>query len=289
MRRDRELVQVFLVGYNKLTGSDFQVREYPEDVPAHERSNGRKKAIEVIAENSFDGRLLAIEHTLAQSFWGERDDTQAFSRVFLPLETNPSCRVLGYRIWVWSKVGAIPRGFDWGKAAGIVEDWFARNVEHFPEGESIQTIPGLPFDLSISVEKERNPESRVLVGRSGMPDTYQPVIERALVSKLPKLAAAGADVRVLLLEKNNFPRGYAETAKLIDAATGAISEIQSIDEIWIVNTCDWEKSGSLWFLQVWPEGVSARFTIRETLGVPEEASFVRGWKNDKSVQSSSIR
>lgn len=269
MRRDQELVSLFLSGYNRLTGCAFEVTEWPDEV---ERTN---PAVEAVASDP-QGRRMAIEHTLTQPFVGERDDTQAFRTVFLQLETNPSFRVPGDDIEVWPPVGAIPKGTDWQRMGTAVGKWFLRSARLFPEGDSVQSIGEVGLDLCVPVRKARHPEGAVFVGRSGVPDTFEQVLEHALRRKLPKLSATSADVRVLLLEKASLPRGYAEVTRHVDRLRPSFPELSTIGEIWIVNTLEWEKSGSLWFLKVWPNGVGARFTLREKPGELDSVIYVRG-------------
>lgn len=269
MKRDQEIVTLFLLGYNRLTGSAFQVAEWCDEV---ER---QRAAVEAIARNP-QGRTLAIEHTLTQPFSGEREDTQAFRTVFGQLELDSRFHVPGYDIELWPPVGAIPKGTNWQRIAIDLGQWFLSSARQFPNGDSIQNVHGLGFDLQIPVTKEPHPQGAVFVGRSGMPDTFGQVVDRALERKLPKLLATEADERILILEKARTPRGYVEVTKAIDKLKSKFLKIVALNEVWVVNTIEWDKSASLWFLKVWPNGVGARFTLWAKPGEPESATYVRG-------------
>jgi len=232
-----------------------------------------EKVVDAIAIDR-SGCRLAIEHTVVQPFFGEKDDTRALCEVFLQLGADPRFRVPGYGIDVCVPVGLIRRGrkFRWGEMREAVNVWFLENAPSFPAGHSSQRILGLPLDPTVSIFKESHPEGRVFVFRSGMPETFMDVIRKAVRDKIPKLLATPADRRVLLLEKDNIPRGYAEAARHLDIAM-AISEAP--DEVWIVNTAGWEMGGDLWFMRIWPGGVSARFRMRAPAGHAELAELVR--------------
>jgi hypothetical protein len=124
MRRDRTLVNIFLSEYG-----NYPKRDYPED-----REQG---AVDAIAEDQ-DGNSLAIEHTLVQPFFGEKDDARAFSVIFEALEKDTSLVLPEYRITVWPRVGSIPTGTNWKELSIVIKDWFYRERERFPVGSSIQ-------------------------------------------------------------------------------------------------------------------------------------------------------
>ena len=254
MKRDIKLIQLFLRGYNESTGSSYEIGQHPDQI---ER---QKPAIEAIAYDRA-GKSLAIEHTLVQPFWGEKDDTQVFRTVFAPLESDLLLRLADYDIELWPSVGAIPRGVNWKEIGERVKGWFRNERDSFPTGSSVQKVPGLPFELIILVQKERQKEGRVFVGRSAMPDTLKRVIMKSLSEKLPKLVHTPADRRVLVLEKDNVPRGYVEIGQIIESVSHEFLDLAKVDEIWIVNTVAWEKEQVVFFYKIWPGGVSNRFKV----------------------------
>ena len=254
MRRDIKLIQLFLPGYNESTGSSYEIRKHPDQIERQE------PAIDAIAYDRA-GKSLAIEHTLVQPFWGEKDDTEVFRTVFASLESDLSLRLADYDIELRPRVGAIPKDVNWKEIGERVKGWFRDERDSFPTGSSNQKVPGLPFELIILVQKERQNERRVFVGRSDMPDTLERVIKKALSEKLPKLVHTPADRRVLVLEKDNVPLGYVEIGQRIEAVNHEFPDLAEVDEIWIVNTVAWEKEQVVFFYKIWPDGVSNRFRV----------------------------
>ena len=149
LRADKQLIELFLVGYNRLVGDEYAVQEFPDET---ERC---RPAVDGIARNP-QQRSIAIEHALVEPFLGEKNDTIIFRRVFFPLEADSSLRVGGYDIEVWPAVGDVPNGVSWDRVATAVRDWFVSQRDHFPVGRSIQRVMGLPFELDIPVLKDSN-------------------------------------------------------------------------------------------------------------------------------------
>jgi len=97
--------------------------------------------------------------------------------------------------------------------------------------------------------------------RSHMPETLAGVLRKALHDKLSKLLHTPAESRILLLEKDNLPRGYVEIAQTIESLQPEFRDLSKVDAIWVVNTVAWELEGVVWFLKIWPGGVTARFRV----------------------------
>lgn len=247
LRADKQLIELFLVGYNGLVGDEYAVQGFPDE------TERRRPAVDAIARNS-QGQSIAIEHTFAEPFLGEKNDTVIFRHVFVPLEADPSLRVPGYDIEVWPEVGDVPNGVSWDRVATAVRDWFVSQREYFPVGRSIQRVPGLPFELDILILKDSNPEGQLFVGRSGMPQTFDLAIERAPKKKLPKLVECSANVRILLLEKDNIPRGYTTVTRIVETLRPKFPQLEDVDKIWIANTVSLQQSGHVFFYQVCPAG-----------------------------------
>ena len=215
-KRDIKLVELLIELFNSRCGTDYKVTAHPE------RADRTKKAVEAIATNS-KGDSIAFEHTLLQPFVGDKTDTQPLLKVFAPLETDRDCNLREYDITVLVPVGAVRKRIDWKKLAEELMMWLRGAKEALPEGESRHTLSSVQSDLTISVSKTHLPgrAGKVFVGRSNMPDDLPDVIMTALRTKLPKLAAASASKRVLLLEKDSPPHGYNEIASEIERASAA--------------------------------------------------------------------
>jgi hypothetical protein len=248
VRRDRQLVIEFLGAYNCVHGSSFSVEFWPEE----EQRNA--PAVEALAPDG--DRLMAVEHTLAQLFVGERRDSAIFRRVLGPIEADESLHQRGYDITVSIDVGAIPTGVDWDGSGSIIRSWLKREIPKIPEGTSSHIVPGLDFELEIFVEKifddtPGHPGS-LFVSRNAPTDTLPEVLETALRQKLPKLSATPADIRILLLERADFLGGYHRFGSALrQLLTGEFAELKP-DEIWLVNTVALERENVLFFYKIWP-------------------------------------
>ena len=253
-RRDQRLVGALVDGLNQLRGTFYRVRDWADEV------NRNFPAVEALAEDS-NGKTLALEHTLAQPFRGEQEDSFAFGKVFMPLERESKYRVPGWSIDLLVPVAAIPkREFD---ATGArVTAWFESERHSFPHGISTQAVPGLAAD--ILVVKQADEDSRVYVTRTEPEYNYDEIVKKALSDKLPKLCRTVADTRVLLLEKGTALRSPVETAFVIDRVAREFPLLKKVEEIWMVNTISCETEGWLFFYQIWPNGVTVKFKISLT-------------------------
>jgi len=110
MRRESKLVGLFLRGYNEANDENYQVMEWPD------QDQRETPAVEAVAMNRC-GMRLAIEHTLAQPFVGEKDDSQPFLAVSGSLDRNSSLIIPDYDITLVVPVGAVPKGVRWEASA----------------------------------------------------------------------------------------------------------------------------------------------------------------------------
>ena len=129
----------------------------------------------------------------------------------------------------------------------------------------MMAVAGLPFGLTLSVDKmylNNDYPGQILVARYDMPETFESVIKKALSDKLPKLSAAQAGKRILLLEQNDVARGFQEPTKAIRSVQSQFPDLANIDEVWLARTPVWETEGIVWFFPVWPEfDLNKRFIV----------------------------
>ena len=201
----------------------------------------RDGAVELLATRA-DGRTLAIEHTLIESFIGEREDFERFRR-FLRVEQDLSLAVPGKIIYVNVPRGVLAKGQRWESIVDGIHDWLRRTVRSFPEGRSTLTsrvdTNGAPdsIDVSMEVIVEIDPDFKglpPLIRRYG-PVNVSETVEKALKAKLPKLVRTDADVRILLLERNQWTLDEKEIVREIDIRRPTFAELQQV-EIWVVET-----------------------------------------------------
>jgi hypothetical protein len=248
--RDIKLVKLFLKKYNDDHGYNYAITESPEEV---ERN---KQAVEAIARDQ-KGNTLAIELTLAQPHVGDKVDTQPFLTIFEPLEKDTTMAVPEYDITLSVPVGAVPKGVNWKDIGVKLQDWFRNERTSLPLGDSKHKIANLEIELSVTVEKTYCPGfiGKVFVCRSEIPSTFSEVIRVALSKKLPKLVATQVGTRILLLEKDSPPHGYAAIARAIKDAGSDFPALAKVEQVWIANTVAWESENVVWFVPVWPESL----------------------------------
>jgi hypothetical protein len=259
-KRDMKLVELLIEHLNSRRGTDYKVTSRPD------QKDGTNKAVEAIA-TAGDGTSIAIEHTLIEPFFGDKDDTQPLLKVFARVETDPECCLREYYIEVYVPVGAIRKG-NWAQLADEFKVWLRSTKEVLPEGESYHAFSKLQPDLKISISKTHLPgvPGKVTVGRSDMPEDFPKVIRTALAKKLSKLSTAVASKRVLLLEKDSPTYSYRKIANEIEQACGEFPEMKQINEIWLVDTVAWETEGQIAFDAHLAGSLAKRGFFRERRG-----------------------
>lgn len=193
-----------------------------------------------------DGQKLALEHTLVEFFIGERTDFERF-RPFTRIEQDAALAVPNRHVYI-----DVPRGvLDGVKSrrreaiVDAVHKWLRANIRSLPSGHSMQTCQ-VPASHKISTDVEVVLQVRITddSGFTGAPPNvrrYGPVdiprtVMKALKTKLPKLKAAVADWRVLLLERNQWGMPEAVLAQEIEKQGPRFSEWAALHEYWIVET-----------------------------------------------------
>ncbi len=258
MKRDQELVVLFVFAYNAGTGSTYRIVAWPD------QADSTKQAVEAIVEDNA-GDTLAIEHTLLQPFVGEREDAQPFLAAIAPLEKDPSLRLPGCYFIMRTEVGAVPKGVDWTQVFETLRSWLRAHLSSFPEGVSRHKIPGLPFELWVTVEKIEllGHAGDFFVARNLPSDSLEDVVRVALARKLPKLVGTLANRRILLLEKADVVHSFTRLREAIDNVRPEFPRLVDVDEIWVAVT---HSGGSLWFYEVCPELGRRRLTVPAQVG-----------------------
>jgi hypothetical protein len=270
MISDKQLIELFLVGYSELKGRRFRIIEHPDE------TDRMQQAVDGLAISG-DGESLAIEHTLLEPFEGERADAQPFMAAFSNLERDPSLILPHYDVTMIIPAFAIPVGTDWQQVGERVNQWFRDNVARFPDGESSQEIDGLPFPLRLHVEKTSLEDipGYVFIARSIPQAGVRPVVQRAVHRKLPKLLRTPANTRILLVERREASYGYAHLRTQIEEAM-RVEGLEYPNEIWLATTISWDNSHTLWFHEIWPELRRAYFYTAGEGGNTTVRVHVRG-------------
>jgi hypothetical protein len=259
MKKDAQLVDLFLKGYGVLTNRKLELKERPDE---RER---KEPAIDAMAQDE-KGNTLAIEHTLVQPFEGQKSDDQPFNAVFERLSKEASLLPAGRLVELWAPAFAIPKGVDWQDVGDKVFVWFKETSASFPrDGEASYKVPGLSFELTLRVQTMEVPDTPGLVAPGRIMPKDRPfadVIHKALAGKLPKLAATSGDARILLLEDASMALGLTQVARALDSCQSSFEEMKQIESIWLALTATWQNGRQIWFFHVWPGGVRERFLLK---------------------------
>jgi hypothetical protein len=201
-----------------------------------------------------------------------------FSAVFGSFEHSAALVVRNFHITVFVPVGAIPaKGVDHGKISSGFEKWFqqlrrrllerpaARKAASDEPKLSKHNISGLSIPLPVSIRQHhiKGHKGGLHFVQSHMPENFPDVVRKALQDKLPKLADAPANRRVLLVEKDTLPHTYWEVADCIASFQSSFHEFSRIDSVWLADVERWQACGRLWFVGVWPTRVDEAFFVNE--------------------------
>jgi hypothetical protein len=192
---DKDRIGFWVRLYNRLEGETYTVESWPDD-------DSSKKNIDALCRNAA-GRTLALEHTLIEPFPGDKADADPFLKTLGLLENHPLLTLAGNTVIVSQAVGAIPRGVKWTEVPSAILSQLVPVLPTLPEGWNTLTIKGTRWTLDLNVSKTRtapNDPGKFFTARVYPGDPGPDLIITALEKKIPKLAAAKADTKILLLE-----------------------------------------------------------------------------------------
>ena len=190
-----------------------------------------------------DGKTLAIEHTLIEPFVGEREDLERFKKSFLHIEYDPSLRQSDRVVYINVPRGALPKGTQWNSIVTCVKRWLQVNLAQLNEGDGYHDCPikgpGIThpstMKLHIRIVHAKGLNRGPVIRRYGQTDVGGSV-EKALKDKLPKLAKTPADVRILMLERSQFPLIESEIWQEIQRRAADFPRFTKINETWFAET-----------------------------------------------------
>ena len=202
--------------------------------------------VDRIATRKSDGLRLAIEHTAIELFVGEKTDFHShFSKLQQMLKSDRTLLVRGSAVYVNAPVNVLPRGCDWEAIIQDVARWIRANASLWSGERSLKDCPTTHHPLGHVMfevhrdEIKEDSEGFLIIQRYGPTDVAASV-DKALETKLPKLAAAAVDRRMLLLERDqtwlDIDRVYGEIERL----RPKYPQLASVDEIWIADTATFE-------------------------------------------------
>ena len=189
-----------------------------------------------------DGTTLAIEHTLIEPFVGDRQDFER-SKIFQSIERDPALRQVDRVVSVDVPRGALPMGEARSAIVTCMQRWLRSNLPQLAEGSGCQecAVEGhgitKPFvmNLYIKIIRSKGFVGGPLIRRWGETNV-EATVEKALNAKLPKLVATPADVRILLLERNQWSLSEARVWQEIQRRAPDFPRLGEIDEVWFAET-----------------------------------------------------
>jgi len=235
--RDRPLITMFLAGYAQGAGKDAVLNWIEET---------EENAVEVIATRG-DGTKLAIEHTLIELFKGEKYDSTIFTEAFAArIEKNPALIIPGRALDVMIPVGALVGVKDRDEAGEMLFTWLKANHASIPAGESEHTViinGSIPLKVKLKSVDTGDSTGYCWLGRCDKPNTLDTIVEKAIQRKVPKLARANADKKLLFLQREHSSMSETEILADIEKLAPLHADLAKIDEIWFANTSSMESEG----------------------------------------------
>ena len=244
---DKDRIGFWVRLYNRLEGETYTVESWPDD-------DSSKKNIDAICRNAV-GHTLALEHTLIEPFAGDKADADPFLKTLGVLENHPLLTLPGNMIMVSQAVGAIPRGVKWTEVPSAILGQLAPVLSTLPEGRHTLTIKGVRWTLDLNVSKTRTAPSapgRFFTARVYPGDPGPELIIAALEKKIPKLAAATADTKILLLEKDAAAGTIEAQFEQLPDEPRIQALLNSIDQIWGINSAALESEDVIFTNQIYP-------------------------------------
>lgn len=247
MYTDKDVIGHWLRLHNRLTGGTYAVESWPDD-------DSSKKNVDALCRDAQD-RILAIEHTLIEPYAGHKQDTDRFLQTLALLENDPRLLQPGYLVNVSQRVGAIPTGIKWNEVPEAIVPQLAAILPGLPEGARSLTVHGNQWSLDLRVSKMAaavGDAGHFLTSRMFPGEPGPEIMLAALAKKIPKLAAAQAQKRILLLEKDAVSGSIEEQFYQLPRDTQIEALLKSIDEIWTVDTAGLESDQVIFTNQLQP-------------------------------------
>ena len=106
---------------------------------------------------------------------------------------------------------------------------------------------------------------RLGIDGSQLPDSLRPVVKKALITKVGKLADTGADKRILLLERDEVTLREDLVAAEIEGMRHGIEKFDKVHEIWFVENVPYSENSDF-----------VRFSVRDNGRATKVLAFYKG-------------
>lgn len=229
--RDKSVIEYWLTLHNRLRGTSFRVTDWPD-------TDSSKQNVDALCTDDAS-RVLALEHTLIEPFENEKADAARFLQTLAALENDPALLQSGFTYLVSQKVDAIPKGTKWSTIPGRLRSELAKIIRTLPEGRTLVPLSLGDCEIELSIRKMKtHPDDRgkFLTARRDPGEPRPQLMLNALQRKVPKLAAAKANLRILLLEKDSVAGTIENQFDQVQNDTAVKNLVRRIDQIWAVDT-----------------------------------------------------
>ena len=238
--REYAIIKIFVSAYE-----DFAWRDSYIWWPDHLNDG----AVDALVTRS-DGKTLAIRHPLIDPFKGDRGNLESFLKRFQQrIEDDPPLKQTDRIVQVFVNIDAPPNALikstsrSWDTIGEPVERWLQAHLDRLGEGAGNHDcrIDGhgvatpLSMKLYIEIIPWKRPDHESLIRRCGPIEVDEPV-RKAMTETLPKLAGMSIDKRILLVERNHWPRAEEEVWQKIRHRETNVPLLGGNDEIWIAET-----------------------------------------------------
>src|ERR1051326_6314292 len=236
-----EIIHRFIAKYNECQDGVYEITRWPD------KENRNARACDAYAEAD-DHRPLAIEHTNIETFNRQLLDSARFMKVIGELEDELK-NAFTCRTTFIVPTFAIQPGTDWRLIKTALRQWLLDNVPNLPEGRSKHNIEGVPFEVTVDIDRDKRQRSLFFVMRWEPPnlDNYDQLTESiaaALTDKNDQLRTYRTVTtyrelevkKILILESQDI--ALASPATLYKAFLKARDRVVSnnIDQVWVANT-----------------------------------------------------
>lgn len=259
-RPEDRLIDLFLSAYDDNTWNSCEICRLDQ------KQDG---AVEVLATRASDQLTLAIEHTLVQPYSDYSRDF-VWHKVFLEIEEDQALIARNRWIRVYVSAGALKPGGNWKSIAGTVHEWLRNYASSLPIGESSRVVPiagSSHCRVLTNVVDIPNFNGKLQVGIDGSqlpPNSLATVVDKALATKVPKLAKTIAGRRILILERRELTLSEDQIGDEIERRRSSFPQLDQIHEIWFAETVFYEKEDYV------------RFSVRKGGGSLKILAFHKG-------------
>jgi hypothetical protein len=244
---DKKAIGIWLECYNSLNGTTFRVESYPDEQQRNVQS------IDALCRAS-DGETLAVEHTRIEAFPGEKADNPRFLEVVGRFEKEPSLAELGVHTSVSIAVGAIPTGISWTTLGDDLGTFFEQNIPGRGLGSYDLMFTQGSVSIPVRIEKRTYLPGRpgvFLIARHWPGKINDSSVRKAFEDKLPKLRAASANRKILLVEQDSIAgAAYSDIERYVEANGWPL---WMPDEVWQLWTAVLETEKYMHVAQLYPD------------------------------------